>query len=106
MDTHFVYVTVSGRAEAEKIARALVSKHLAACVNILPGMTSIYEWEGQILEDSEVALIAKTAREKVTNLIDEVKALHSFACPCIVSWPITGGHLEYIEWVSRQTRLS
>jgi periplasmic divalent cation tolerance protein len=83
MAINFIYMTAGNKAEAQKIGKALVESRLAACVNILDNMHSIYRWEEKIQQDSEVVLIAKTTDRRVSQLIDKVKSLHSYDCPCI-----------------------
>ena len=81
MHVRFVYMTAGNLEEAQKIGRELVSVGLAACVNILPHMNSIYVWEGKIEEASEVVLIAKTVEARVADLVGRVKSLHATAAP-------------------------
>ena len=104
MNASFVYVTAANKAEALAIGRALVEERLAACANVLDNMTSLYHWEGKLQEDSEAVLIAKTREDLVEQLIERVKALHSYSCPCVVSWPIPAGHQAYLDWICEETR--
>ena len=104
MSAHYVYITASDKAEALKIGRTLVEERLAACANVIDNMTSIYWWEGKIEESAEVVLIAKTKQELVESLISRVKELHSYSCPCIVSWPINAGNPDYLRWIEEETR--
>jgi len=96
-----VYMTAANQAEAEKIAHILVVKKAAACVNILGGITSIYEWKGSIEHAGEVAMVAKTTTARFPDLERLVKAAHSYECPCIVAWPIQHGHPAYLDWVRK-----
>ncbi len=98
-----VYVTCATLDEARKIGRALVESRLAACANILPGIESIYWWEGRVQADNEVALIVKTQAELLDAVIAKVRSLHSYTCPCVVAWPIAAGHPAYLDWVARET---
>ena len=100
MKVNFIYMTVGSKEEARKIGRALVSDRLAACVNILDNMNSFYLWDGKIQDDTEVVMIAKTSENRIADLIKKVESLHSYDCPCIVSFPITGGHQPFLEWVA------
>lgn len=93
-------MTVGSDDEAKTIARALVEAKLAACVNIIPGMRSVYEWDGMIQEDAEWVVIAKTLADRVPDLIETVKELHSFECPCIVSLPVAGGNSAFLDWIA------
>lgn len=104
MSVHFLYVTAADREEARRIGRALVEEKLVACVNILGGVESIYWWEGAVQEGREVALVAKTTAEQVDRVVERVKALHSYDCPCIVAWPITEGNSAFLSWVENGVR--
>lgn len=99
-----VYITLSSRAEAKKIASVLVKEKLAACVNILPGLHSVYRWQGKIEKAREVALIAKTRATLFARLEKKVKALHSYQCPCIVAWGIEKGHKPFLVWIEKETK--
>lgn len=96
------YITVPNREEAISLAHELLNNKLIACANIVDRVTSLYRWRGEIEQNNEVILIAKTLpsyAEKVTKFILE---RHSYECPAIVTVPITGGSQEYIDWVSEQ----
>lgn len=93
------YITTSDKAEAQRIGKALVEKKLAACVNILDGMQSMYWWEGKIEQANEVVLLAKTSEEKVDTLVAVVKSLHSYDVPCVVTLPVLGGNPDYLKWL-------
>lgn len=100
-----IYMTTKDRNEAQTIGRVLVEERLAACVNILDGMESIYEWNGKIRTESEAILIAKAPYAKVSAITKRVKELHSYDCPAILSITITEqeGNEEYLQWLLRQT---
>jgi periplasmic divalent cation tolerance protein len=100
----FAYVTAKDREEAERIGRALVEERLAACVNILDGMRSIYRWQEKVEDAAETVLLVKTDASRTQAVIDKVKQLHSYSCPCVVVWPLTGGNPEYLDWISRESR--
>lgn len=100
----FVYITVPTKKEAYSIGRRLVEERLAACANLFDSMESIYWWGDELQETGEVVLIVKTREELVDALTDTVKEMHSYACPCIVSMPITGGNSAYHEWIVAETR--
>ena len=100
MDIRFVYMTAGSLAEARTIGRELVESGLAACVNILPGMQSIYRWEGKIEAADEVVVIAKTTAPRVPELTAKVKSLHSYDCPCVVSLKVDGGFQPYLDWIT------
>lgn len=101
-----VYITIASMAEAETVARALVDERLAACVNILPSVRSIYRWQGHVEASDEIALIAKSRKALFARIEDRVKELSSYACPCIVAWTIEGGYQPYLDWVGQQTTVS
>lgn len=104
MAANFIYMTAGNKAEAQKIAKSLVEHRLAACVNILENMQSVYRWENDIQVDTEVVLIAKTTERLVSELIEKVKSLHSYDCPCIVSLPISDGHAPFLEWIHDEVK--
>ena len=99
-----VYSTMRDEEEARKIGRTLVELRLVACVNILGRIGSLYWWEGKISEESEALLIAKTKTSLVPAVIEQVKAMHSYSCPCVVALPITAGNGDYLAWILRETR--
>ena len=103
-DLCLVYMTAGTIEEARLIGEALVAEQLAACVNLIDGMTSLYRWEGQVRRDSETVIIAKTTENLVIALTDRVKALHSYDCPCIVALPIDAGNVEFLDWISNQVK--
>jgi periplasmic divalent cation tolerance protein len=106
MTATFVYMTAKDREEALKIGRSLVEARLAACVNVLDGMTSLYRWDDEIQEDQETVLVAKTTETLVEALIERVRSLHSYDCPCIVTWPIHSGNAAYLQWIADETQQS
>lgn len=99
MNTKLIYVTTGSRAEAEHIAKTVVTEKLAACANIMDGVTSIYEWEDKLCRGKEAVLILKTSAERVDALIERIKQLHSYDCPCVVSLPIESGNPGFLSWV-------
>ena len=101
-NTTLVYMTMSSKAEAVAIGRELVSHRLAACVNIMDGVNSIYYWDGELQYDAEVVMIAKTLSSRVPELIEIVKANHSAECPCILSIPTTGGNPAFLDWIAKE----
>ncbi len=103
MNITLVYVTASSTDEAAAIGRTLVKERLCACANVLGGMTSFYWWEGAVQEDAEAALVLKTQTTKVDAVIQRVKALHSYACPCVVALPIERGNPAFLQWVADET---
>lgn len=99
-----VHITVALQAEADRIAQSLVQSRLAACVNIIPMVKSIYHWEGKIEETQEVLLLAKTRASLFEPLCEAVKALHSYDCPCIVAEPITAADQTFLDWLAQETK--
>lgn len=104
MDASVVYITAKDRDEAMHIARVLVSERLVACANLLDAVTSLYWWEDAVQTSNEVVLISKTRSDNVDRVIARVKELHSYECPCIVSWPIAQGAPDYLSWLFEETR--
>ena len=96
--------TAPDREHAKRIARTLVEESLAACVNLLEPVESIYRWEGKIEESREVGLIIKTIRSRLPALEARLKALHPYQLPELIAWEAPAGSLQFIEWVIAQTR--
>jgi len=97
-----VFITAPDRENGEKIARHLLEKRLASCVNMMP-TSSTYWWEGKIEEAEEVLLIVKTTSDKVNDLVKEVKTIHPYQVPEIIALPVVAGYAEYLRWVERET---
>ena len=104
MSAVLIYVTTSSREEAAAIGRAIISERLAACANVLPEIISLYWWEGVVQDDQEVALIMKTRDDLVELLVERVKSLHSYSCPCVVALPISAGNTAFLDWIASETR--
>ena len=98
-DTCVVLVTAPTPEKAAEIARAVVEEKLAACGNIVPGIRSIYQWEGKICEDAEALLILKVPAKRVQELSDRIVALHPYDLPEVVALRIEGGNEKYIDWI-------
>lgn len=98
-----VLSTAGSTEEAERIARALVDERLAACVNIVPGVRSIYRWRAAVHADAEVLLVIKTVREQFDALRRRVRELHSYELPELVCLEPAGGDAEYLAWVVAST---
>ena len=99
-----VLITVPNSEVAEKITNMLVSEHLAACVNIVPDITSIYLWEGKICKDKELLLIVKTRASLMEKLVGAVRKVHPYTTPEIIALPIVAGFDGYLKWVEDVTR--
>ena len=104
MKINFVYMTTGSKGEATKIAKELVTARLAACVNILDNMNSFYLWEGDIQDDAEVVMIAKTTEDRIPELIEKVRSMHSYDCPCIVSLPVSSGYQPFLDWIAGEVK--
>ena len=94
-----VYAVFADADEVERIGRAMVEEQLAACVNLLGPIRSIYRWHGAIESADEVAAIFKTRHDRVDALITRIAGLHSYAVPCIVTWPVDKLLGAYADWV-------
>jgi periplasmic divalent cation tolerance protein len=96
-----VLVTAPSADEASRIAKVLVSDRLAACVNIVPGVHSIYEWEGKLCTDTEALLIIKTAQDAYSLLEARLKEIHPYSVPEVIALKIDRGSAQYLEWISQ-----
>lgn len=100
-----LYCTTSTVAEAEAIAQKVVGERLAACANIIPGMRSVYWWQGKLEQGEEVVLILKTRPDLVEAATAAVKAAHSYSVPCVLPLPVgQGGNADYIAWLRAETK--
>jgi periplasmic divalent cation tolerance protein len=100
----FCYVTCPDMEIATNIASLAVNSQAAACVNILPGMTSVYRWEGKIEASVEVVLILKTNNKNIPALKDLVLQNHPYSCPCFVTLAVITGHEPYLNWIIESTK--
>ena len=103
MTVSLVYVTTANSDEAAWIGKVLVTEKLAASVNILGEVRSIYRWEKEIHDKKETLLIAKTDTLRVDEIVDRIRSLHSYQCPCIVAWRLDGGNDAYLNWIGQET---
>src|SRR5208337_8824 len=101
-DKIVVLSTCGSAMEAEAIARRLVEKRLAACVNLLPGVASIYRWKGAVENSSEVLLLIKSNRALFNELRAELEKAHSYEVPELIALPIVDGAEEYLDWMERE----
>lgn len=100
-DFKVIFITAP-KGKGFEIARRIVEERLAACVNVVSGVTSIYWWEGKVQVDSEELLIVKTKGEAIEKLIERVKEIHPYTVPEIIAIDITRGNKDYLEWVERE----
>lgn len=99
-----IYSTFPSAAEAERVGGALVDRGLAACVNIFPGMTAIYVWEGKRQRENEAAMIIKTRSAIAQRVVDETRKLHPYSNPALLILPIEGGSEDFVRWIGEQTQ--
>jgi periplasmic divalent cation tolerance protein len=98
-----VMITAGSQAEAERVGEALLQSRLAACVNLLPGVNSFFWWEGKIDRAAEVLILVKTKRELMPDLLEQVRAVHSYEVFEAVALPILAGSPEYLRWLEEST---
>jgi len=98
-----VLVTCGSEEEALRISNTLVEERLAACVNLISPIRSIYRWEGRIWDEKEWLLVIKTQKKKFDDLENKVKSLHSYSVPEIISLPVIAGSSSYLEWLLEMT---
>jgi periplasmic divalent cation tolerance protein len=102
-DALVILVTAPGAAEAAALARALVEERLAACGNVVPGLRSIYRWEGKVQEDTEALLVLKTTRARFEALRERILALHPYQVPEVLALPVEAGSAPYLAWIAGAT---
>ena len=98
-----VLVTAPDAETGARLARSLVEERLAACANLIPGVRSIYRWEGRVQDDAEVLLVLKTRAERVDALAARVCELHPYDVPEVVALPAVGGSRAYLDWVRAES---
>ncbi len=98
-----VLCTVGSEEDAERLAHALLEQRLAACVNVVPGVVSLYRWKGRIERDEERLLIIKTCRSRLAELQAAIVALHPYELPEVLALPVEVGHGPYLEWLQAST---
>jgi periplasmic divalent cation tolerance protein len=99
-----IFVTTSSVREAERISKVLVEKRLAACVNIIKDIRSIFFWKGELSDEKEVLLIAKSKKKNFQKIEIEVKKLHGYEVPEIIGLPILMGSEDYLDWVDKESK--
>ena len=97
-------VTCSSRAEARKVAKAILTRKLAACVNIVDGLESHYWWQGKIENAREYLLLIKTTRAEERSIINAVKAAHSYQVPEVIFLPVVAGERKYLNWLRKSVK--
>ncbi len=103
-DAVVVFITAPSQETAVTLGRALVEERLAACANIVPGLRSIYHWQGKVCDEPEVLVILKTRRDLFEALRARARELHPYQVPEIVALPILAGHRDYLDWLAAETR--
>jgi periplasmic divalent cation tolerance protein len=98
-DAVVAFSTVATQEDAEHIARTLVQRRLAACVNIVPGLTSVYSWKGEVETDQELLLVIKTRRERLDALRQALLKVHPYEVPELIALPVEGGSEAYLKWI-------
>jgi periplasmic divalent cation tolerance protein len=98
-----VVLVTAPESAAVELARALVGERLAACVNLVPGIRSIYRWNGEVTEDEEVLLVAKTRSDRVDALSQRVRELHPYELPETLALPAVGGSAAYLAWIGAES---
>lgn len=98
-DVRIAYSTVGDASAARQIARRLVDERLAACVNIIPNLTSIYKWKGEVETEAECLMIIKTGNDRLERLRERLVELHPYDVPEFVAFPVESGHQPYLDWV-------
>lgn len=99
-----VFITAKDNEEAKRIAQGLLKEKLIACANIIPGVQSMFWWEGKIDEAGEALLILKTKRSLIKKVIKTVKVLHSYQVPEVIALPIIEGNKDYLKWVNESVK--
>lgn len=102
-EERIVYTMVHSKKDSERIARRLVETRLAACVNIIPHLESIYRWEGEIKTEMEFLLVIKTVHSQLEGVIAKIKKLHPYELPEIIAIPVVAGSREYLDWLHAET---
>ncbi|MFQ5718637.1 MAG: divalent-cation tolerance protein CutA [Acidobacteriota bacterium] len=93
--------TVGSREQATHIAEELIGRHLAACVNIVPAVRSIYRWKGKVWDDEEYLLVIKSTRARFDALRDAIQSLHSYELPEVIAMPVSDGDAGVLDWIAR-----
>lgn len=103
-DVRSVYLTFGDRDDARRVAGALLERRLIACANLFPAGSSLYRWQGEVVEEPEMVMICKTAADRVAELREAVAELHPYDVPCVVALSAADGLPAYLDWVVEETR--
>ena len=106
MEVKLIYSTIDTVERAKTIGHAIVKSRLAACVNLIPSVESIYRWEGKIETGNEILLIAKTKASLVNRVIEKITSMHRYSCPCVVALPIETGNQAFLNWIVDEVKIS
>lgn len=102
-DIRLLYCTCPEAETAQRIAQALVEQRLAACVNIVPGLRSIYRWKGAVQDEAECLLLIKTRESCIERLIESIRGLHPYELPEVIAVPVVAGLTPYLDWIRDNT---
>ncbi len=102
-DIRLIYATFPDMAAARAAARGLVAKGLAACVNMWPGMISVYRWEGAVEEGDEIVFLAKTTKARCDETVAAIRDLHPYDEPAVLVLPVDGGSATFLDWIRRES---
>ena len=103
-DCYVVLCTAGGEKEGERISRIMIREGLAACVNIIPKVKSIYTWKGKVYKEEEALMVIKTDRRRIKEIMQKIKALHSYEVPEILALKVEEGEKSYTEWLRNAVR--
>lgn len=101
-----IYTTFPSKGEAKKAGRALVESGMVACVNIFPKMTALYMWQGALEESKEAAMLIKTAKDRSSEVLAEVKRLHPYSLPARLMLAVEGGGDDFLNWIRDQSQMT
>ncbi len=102
MPAVLIYITVADEEEALRLGRLLVEENLVACANVVPRLLSCFRWEGQVQQEEESLLLAKTRSHLVSAIVDRVKAAHSYEVPAVLALEISDGNPDFLQWIGQE----
>jgi len=100
---YFLYITAASKEEAVRLASTLVAERLVACANVIDPIHSFYWWGGEVKDDFEAVIVAKTQGLRLEAAIDCAKDISSHECPCVVAWPLMAGNSDFFQWIRKET---